>query len=137
MFKLVVDLTGLADLAQDFDAAARRAKAQSLLAIESAGVEEAPHLSGNLANAITTDVEQGEVYVSGAAPYGPFVHGGTGIYGPRGERIRPKDKKALYWRGALHPVASVKGIPPNPFMDRAAAQAAPKVAQIFERELSL
>lgn len=45
-----------------------------------------------------------------------YVTQGTGIYGPRGERIRPKTKKALMWPGAAHPVRSVAGMQPNDFV---------------------
>src|SRR5690242_2174454 len=38
-----------------------------------------------------------------------YVTQGTGIFGPRGEPIRPITKKALYWEGADHPVQSVRG----------------------------
>ena len=130
MFRIAADLSGLAGLADDFAARAKRAGLQGLLAIESTAAEEAPHVTGNLANTITTDrVSQ----VHAAAPYAPFLHGGTGLYGPKRERIRPKHKKALFWPGARHPVASVKGVKPNPFMDRGAAKAAPRVAEIFRR----
>lgn len=45
-----------------------------------------------------------------------YVTEGTGIYGPYGERIYPKVKKALYWEGADHPVASVAGQEANDFV---------------------
>jgi hypothetical protein len=45
-----------------------------------------------------------------------FVRYGTGIYGPRGQRIRPTTKKALMWPGAAHPVRSVAGQHPNDFV---------------------
>src|SRR5579884_3847285 len=45
-----------------------------------------------------------------------FVRFGTGLYGPRGERIVPKTKKALYWPDAAHPVKSVRGMEPNDFV---------------------
>ncbi len=76
-----------------------------------------PHATGNLVNAITVEQAQGggQVFVSGAAPYGVYVHEGTGIWGPNKKRIRPVNKKALFWPGAAHPVASVAGQKPNPF----------------------
>jgi hypothetical protein len=45
-----------------------------------------------------------------------FLRYGTGIYGPTGQRIRPKTKKALFWDGADHPYRSVAGIRPNDFI---------------------
>jgi hypothetical protein len=56
--------------------------------------------------------------------YAKYVHDGTGIYGPlkRPIIILPTNKKALYWKGAKHPVRKViqKGIRPNTFLSRAA-----------------
>ena len=46
-----------------------------------------------------------------------YVCFGTGIYGMRGARIVPTTKGALYWEGAAHPVASVRGQHPNNFVD--------------------
>ena len=48
-----------------------------------------------------------------------YVRYGTGVYGPRGERIRPTTKKALFWPGADHPVPSVAGMRPNDFVQPA------------------
>lgn len=48
-----------------------------------------------------------------------YVTKGTGIYGPRGQRIYPVTKKALYWPGADHPVRSVAGQRPNDFVSAA------------------
>jgi hypothetical protein len=49
------------------------------------------------------------------ASYAPFVEFGT-----RAHTILPREKKALYWPGASHPVRSVKhpGTQPNQFMER-------------------
>lgn len=73
--------------------------------------------------------------------YGRYVHDGTGIYGPKGQPIRPKSGKVLAWptrgvtsvraskvpgRGAVITKSqtatgmafarSVRGIPPTPFL---------------------
>jgi hypothetical protein len=45
-----------------------------------------------------------------------FVTEGTGLYGPAGQRIYPKEKQALYWEGADHPVRSVSGQHANDFV---------------------
>lgn len=136
---ITVDLSGLESLAEDFAARVRRASLRGLLAIESAAVEEAPHRSGNLINAITTAANNsgagGQVFVSGAAPYAQYVHEGTGIFGPRHERIKPTSKKALFWPGAGHPMKSIAGMKPNPFMDRGAGRATDPVARAFEEAL--
>lgn len=66
-----------------------------------------------------------------------YVTEGTGIYGPYGERIYPKVKKALYWEGAEHPVASVAGQEANdfvsPIIDEADGEITDQVAEaIYE-----
>ena len=128
-----IDLHELQDLPQELERRSRQGLLQGLLAIESAAVEEAPHRTGNLVNAISTeaDSEGGRVFVSDAARYAPYVHEGTGIYGPLGKPIRPTTKKALFWPGAPHPMTSVKGMRPNSFMDRAAVRAVDAVEKSF------
>lgn len=41
---------------------------------------------------------------------------GTGLWGPHHAPIVPTTKKALFWKGAAHPVASVKGQPGQNFI---------------------
>ena len=54
------------------------------------------------------------------ASYAPYVEFGT-----KPHDIFPKDKKALYWPGAAHPVAKVNhpGTKSNQFMERIASEA--------------
>src|SRR5487761_2267626 len=52
-----------------------------------------------------------------------YVRKGTGIYGPSGQRIRPRNARALSWEGAQHPVRSVSGQKPNDFVTPALAVA--------------
>lgn len=92
--------------------------------LEAHTVEEAPVDTTTLVNSIThylTDGGFGGV-LKVTAPYAGYVHGGTGIYGPKKKEIviRPKNKKALWWPGARHPVKKVvqKGQKPNPFVTR-------------------
>ena len=61
-------------------------------------------------------------------PYAIFVHEGT-----KAHEIRPVTKKALYWKGALHPVRLVHhpGTKANPFVERTAQEAEPVVNRIF------
>ncbi len=132
MMEIQVNLTDLATLGAEFAARAQRARIHGLQAIETAAVEEAPVRTSNLRSNITTNQTTLDVYVSKAAPYAQFVHEGTGLYGPRHKRIKPKTKKTLYWLGARHPVASVAGIKPNPFMDRGEQRAIPRVLQAID-----
>lgn len=57
--------------------------------------------------------------VGTTVPYWIYIHEGTGIYGPKGQPIKPKNAKALRWRGpggeAIF-AKSVKGIKANPFL---------------------
>ncbi|MBL7400851.1 hypothetical protein IL380_24525, partial [Escherichia coli] len=48
----------------------------------------------------------------------------TGLYGPMRRKIVPKTKKALHWKGAAHPVKSVQGMKPRPFLAQAAEEMA-------------
>jgi hypothetical protein len=105
--------------------AARRAGMIMLVEkIEALAKKEAPVRTSNLMNRITSHVSpdglKGEI--NSQAPYSVYVHRGTGLFGPYHQLIRPKTKKALSWPGALHPVKSVKGQKPNPFMTRALAR---------------
>lgn len=57
--------------------------------------------------------------VSTNVKYAMFVHDGTGIYGPRGAMIRPKNGRYLVFRtkrGKLVFARQVRGMRPNPFL---------------------
>ncbi len=95
----------------------------------------APVRTGALRDSVSaTDAGELSGDVTYGAPYASFLHEGTGIYGPRGKIIviRPKNKKALFWRGASHPVAVVrqKGIRPQGFVKKAINEAG--LAQAFD-----
>ncbi|MED1851835.1 hypothetical protein P4V33_09235 [Brevibacillus borstelensis] len=49
------------------------------------------------------------VYLAHGILYGEYLEEGTGLHGPKGEKfeIRPKNKKALFFPGAPHPVKKV------------------------------
>ncbi len=65
--------------------------------------------------------------------YALFVEQGT-----KPHVITPKNKKALYWPGADHPVRSVNhpGSAPNPFMERLASRAKPHIDKIMAEGLA-
>lgn len=51
--------------------------------------------------------------------YAIYVHDGTGIYGPKGTPIKPKQAKMLSWKaktGKRVYAKQVKGMRPNPFL---------------------
>jgi phage gpG-like protein len=53
--------------------------------------------------------------------------------------IRPKNKKALFWKGAAHPVREVNhpGLPPRPFFPFSAAGEATASAKLRVKEILL
>ena len=65
--------------------------------------------------------------------YAIFVHEGT-----RPHIIRPRVKQALYWKGARHPVMSVRhpGTKKNPFMEEGLKNSERQVVDIFEKNFS-
>lgn len=68
-------------------------------------------LGGKVAVRVGTNVE-----------YARFVHDGTGIYGPMGTPILPKNGKYLAWRnkaGKMVYAKKVLGMKPNPFLKNA------------------
>ena len=99
--------------------------------IEARAIRYAPVRTSNLANSGTSDVNaDGSIgTVSFTARYAGYVHQGTGLYGPRKKKIGPINKKALYWPGAAHPVRSIRGMKPNPFLARAAEES--DIPQLF------
>lgn len=88
--------------------------------------EEAPKLTTALASTIDT---QGLSIPDGfgrsvfpTRRYAPYVHEGTGLFGPLRRRIVPKVKRALRWVGKSGQAIfarSTAGQQPNPFLDRA------------------
>ena len=60
------------------------------------------------------------------------------VYGSRPHIIRPKDKQALWWRGAQHPVMLVHhpGTKPNPFMQDGLLASLPDVTQALAAGVS-
>jgi hypothetical protein len=66
--------------------------------------------------------------------YSSFVEFGT-----KPHTIYPKDKKALFWPGASHPVRSVNhpGTKPNPFMERILAASQSGINDQFGKALQL
>ena len=88
-----------------------------VLTVEGNAKREAPVRTGHLRRSITSRVEgTGERGVIGTnLAYARSVHEGTAPH-----TIRPRTKKALFWKGARHPVRAVRhpGTPGNPFFTR-------------------
>jgi HK97 gp10 family phage protein len=109
----------------------REAMQRAVLTVEAQAKREAPVKTGNLRRTITSRVERGgdRGVIGTNASYAKAVHDGR-----KEVIIRPKRAKALFWRGAAHPVKRVKQPPRkgNPFFERALTVARPRV----ERELA-
>lgn len=92
---------------------------------------ETPVKTGNLRRTITSHVEAGgnRGIVGTNARYARAVHDGT-----KPREIRPVRAKALFWKGAKHPVKRVRhpGTKGNPFLERALRASQGTI----ERELS-
>lgn len=102
-----------------------------VLTLEANSKREAPVDTGQLRRSITHRVEaSGERGVVGTnVHYARPVHEGS-----RPHVIRPKRKKALYWKGARHPVGSVRhpGAPGNPFFLRGLALSRDTIDRLLE-----
>jgi len=108
---------------QEYGLNARRAGMINVVTgVESQAIKDAPVRTANLARSGTSTVNADASVgtVGFTAPYAGYVHEGTGIYGPHKTKIVPKNKTALYWQGAKHPMRSVRGMKPQPFLGNAA-----------------
>ena len=75
---------------------------------------KSPHVTGKLKSSITHTIggNGGVVYANESiAPYVDYV-----VNGRRG--FCAKNKQALYWKGASHPVRCVKASKPNPIFEK-------------------
>lgn len=79
-------------------------------------VKTVPVDTGNLKNQIEVEILPNGGGVISMPEYGKFVEFGTIPH-----IIRPKNKKALYWKGAKHPVKAAHhpGTRPQPFIRNA------------------
>jgi len=91
---------------------------------------EAPVRTGRLRAGIRSRISPFRGMVESTVDYGVHIHEGTAPH-----IIRPVGKKALYWKGARHPVKSVKhpGTKANPFMKRGVERAEGQVQTIFQK----
>lgn len=126
------DFTRVArQLAGLVSSAKQTAMQRAVLVVEAQAKRESPVKTGTLRRSITSRVERGgdRGVVGTHLRYARSVHDGS-----RPHIIRPKRAKALFWRGARHPVTSVNhpGNRANPFFVRALERVRPQV----ERELA-
>lgn len=70
--------------------------------------------------------------------WGPTVNYAAAVeFGTKPHVILPKNKKALYWAGAKHPVKRINhpGSAPNPYMERIITASQPEIDATFEEAL--
>lgn len=141
--ELRLDDRELKKLPAELDRKAERAVHRTALMIEARAVLNAPKRTTNLINSGTTDFRPAGLdsvaYVKFTAKnargeaYALYVHEGTGIYGPKGKRIRPVRAKALMFMIDGQPVfrKSVKGMKGRPFLKQAMESEGPKLKQLL------
>jgi len=96
-------------------------------------IRRSPFKTGTNRRSIQWDSPRGgERRIFTTSGYGGFLEIGTGLYGPKKKRIVPKTKKALWWPGARHPVASVAGRPATPYMRPALEDVKRRAAAILK-----
>lgn len=127
----------LLNLGNNLEAGIKAGLLRAAGAVEAAAVEKAPVRTGNLATRIRKYIESRRAIVKATAPYSIFVHEGTGLFGPRKEKIVPKGKKALAFSigGKLLIRRSVKGQKANPFMALAFREVNPRIGSIFSQTI--
>jgi len=143
-----VQITGLQELiakcvAPVHAAPVRKAFTDSALDLEAKAKSLTPRKTGNLQRSILHRIDSApiptfaEVGLLGGGPAGPlgqrygvYVHEGTAPH-----EIRPKRAKALFWRGARHPVRSVHhpGTRAQPFLRNALTALHGRIQSYFDR----
>ena len=123
MPNITVQIVGLKELEANFAKAPTtvyqgldRGIKRSAVIITKSIKDETPVKTGTLKRGIRPTYGRLKAVISPHnAPYAIFVHEGT-----QPHIIEPVTKKALFWKGALHPVKRVKhpGTKANPFMTR-------------------
>ena len=145
-------LRGLADAAKDLQPAMRAIGAALLASTQmrfrtQTGPDGAPwppskraqeggqtlQQTGRLRNSLTFEATSDQVEVGTNVVYAAFCQLGT-----KPHEIRPKNKKALFWKGLKHPVKLVRhpGTPPRPFLGVSEDDKA-KIMAIIARHLRL
>lgn len=110
-----------------------KAIALSIALVDRNAKIEAPVKTGRLRSGIRSRISPFRGMVESTVKYGIFVHEGTSAH-----IIRPVRKKALYWKGAKHPVKMVRhpGTKANPFMKRGAEKSEGQVRLVFQRAIN-
>lgn len=122
----MASVKGLDELMRNFDKFSKAAQGRTVstavqagaLLIENGAKAKAAYLTGTLRRDIHTEMEketptEATALVGTNLEYAPHVEFGT-----KAHDILPKNKRALYWPGARHPVKKVRhpGTSPQPFL---------------------
>ena len=113
------------------------------IAVQKIARQEAPVRTGRLQNSIQYKVRGLEAEIGPKVQYGLYVEMGTGLYGPYGHLIEPKNSKVLATKsnpgfgsknkGGYYVIGRYsRGQEANPFMQRTAVEAIPVVTEIFK-----
>ena len=113
---------------------------KSLVRLQSSAKALAPVDNGTLRSSIVINptVWNGSTAVgsvgTGPMAYAVYQEVGTGIYGPAGRPIRPKNKKVMAWQknGKWHFAKEVKGVRPKWYMRGAAEQSTQAINGYFQ-----
>ena len=134
---LNLKIEGLDELKRDAARAGADAKPLVKAALTNIGTrmqknirQKAPHKTGALQRSILGEVKESVLTVSANVKYGPMLE-----YGTRRRIIEPRTAKALYWKGASHPVRSVRhpGIKPRKFFSGGVETSLPYALEQFEK----
>ncbi|QAS52380.1 hypothetical protein [Halobacillus litoralis] len=72
-------------------------------------VDRTGHTRQSIHSGVEVNGDEVTTYLSHGSEAGNYLEEGTGIHGPKGVpyKIKPKNKQALFWYGASHPVREV------------------------------
>lgn len=120
--------------------------ARSVGLVTQAAIAKAPRKTGNLKRSIQAVPVTGSagtflgktIQNKTVAKYGVFVERGTGIFGPKGEPIRPTSKPFLVWKnnGHWYRKKSVKGMRPRPYMKPALRDNIRTIEEMMQEEVN-
>ena len=101
---------------------------ESAILLEWEAKKEAPVDKGILRKYIRSRVNADHAIVYNNIAYALYVHEGT-----KAHLIKPKEKKGLFWKGANHPVKSVRHpwTKANPFFTRALENSQSRIQKRF------
>ena len=108
--------------------------------VHAKAMQTSPIKTGVLRNSLSMEVDEeklsGQVYVpenSPASKYAPLIE----LTGSIAHEIRPVNKKALFWKGASHPVKKVNhpGFKAKPFLRPALYDNIDNIQKAIDREV--